>query len=199
MKITLILGHPQPGSFNHSIAALAVETLQELGHDVCFHDLYQEKFDPVLPEGESQRDEKELPEFLRRTIDEIREADGLIFVHPNWWGGTPAILRGWIDRVLRSGSVYHFTPSGPVSSIGNKIVQIFSTSNTPRPIEIDVYGDPVGQFWKVILFGLLGSKSFEHRNFESVVLSTPEERSQWLCEIKKTIQRRFASNQKTIP
>jgi hypothetical protein len=78
-----------------------------------------------------------------------------------------------------------------VSHVGGKIVQVFSTSNTPRDVEINVYGDPIEIFWKVVVFGLLAPKSFERRNFESVVMSTPEERKGWLEEVEATIKRRF--------
>ncbi|MDR0326939.1 MAG: NAD(P)H-dependent oxidoreductase, partial [Planctomycetaceae bacterium] len=105
--------------------------------------------------------------------------------------GPPAILRGWIDRVVRTGSCYQFTKAGVVSHVGGKIVQIFSTSNTPRDVELNVYGDPVEVFWKTVVFGLLGTKSFERRNFEPVVMSTPEERKGWLDEVETTLQRRF--------
>ena len=52
MKISLILAHPDPGSFNHAIAKKARGTLEGNGHDVAFHDLYLEGFDPVLPREE---------------------------------------------------------------------------------------------------------------------------------------------------
>ena len=192
MKILLLLGHPKPNSLNHTIAETARRVLQELGHEVMFHDLYQERFDPVLPLGEDALPEEELPEFLQDHLRHFKEADGVIVVHPNWWGGPPAILRGWVDRVVRTDSCYNFTPNGVVSHVGGKIVQIFSTSNTPRDIEINVYGDPIENFWKVVVFGLLGCNSFERRNFESVVLSTPEERQGWLAEVGDILQRRFA-------
>jgi len=191
MKILLILGHPKPNSLNHAIAERSIRVLQERGHEVLFHDLYQEHFDPVLPLGEENLPEEELPVVLQHHLRRFKEADGVIFVHPNWWGGPPAILRGWVDRVIRTNSCYNFTPNGVISHVGGKIVQIFSTSNTPRDVEINVFGDPTENFWKVIVFGLLGSKSFERRNFESVVLSTPEERQRWLTEVEATLQRRF--------
>ncbi|MDR0337025.1 MAG: NAD(P)H-dependent oxidoreductase [Planctomycetaceae bacterium] len=191
MKVLLILAHPKPESFNHVLAETAAQTLRELGHDVLFHDLYLEQFDPVLPVDEEKLDESELPEFLRQYLTELRESKGIVFVHPNWWGGTPAILRGWIDRVFRQNSVYNFTPNGPISYINDKIIQVFSTSNTPRDIEVNVYGDPIETFWKVIVFGLLGCQSLERRNFEPIILSTPEERRLWIDEVKTTIRRRF--------
>jgi len=193
MKVLLILGHPKPNSFNYAIAEKSIAALKKLGHEVVFHDLYQEHFDPVLPPGEHILPEEALPAFLQEHLRSFKEADGVVFVHPNWWGGPPAILRGWIDRVIRTNSCYQFTPSGVVSHVGGKIVQIFSTSNTPRDIEINVYGDPIENFWKVVVFGLLGTKSFERRNFESIVMSTPAEREDWLAEVETTLQRRFGA------
>ncbi|MCL2005765.1 MAG: NAD(P)H-dependent oxidoreductase [Planctomycetaceae bacterium] len=191
MKILIILGHPKPNSLNHAIAEACVSALKKQGHDIIFHDLYQEAFDPVLPVGEELLPEGELPDVIQNHLRNFKEAEGVIFIHPNWWGGPPAILRGWIDRVLRTDSCYNFTKDGVVSHVGGKIVQVFSTSNTPRDVEIKVFSDPIENFWKVIVFGLLGSKSFERRNFESVVLSTPEDRQGWLAEVESIIARRF--------
>ncbi len=50
MKISVVLAHPTAGSFNHAIALKAVKALKRNGHDVFFHDLYQERFDPA-PDG----------------------------------------------------------------------------------------------------------------------------------------------------
>ena len=52
MKLSLILAHPNPGSFNHAIAETARQTLLRSGHTVFFHDLYAEGFDPMLPARE---------------------------------------------------------------------------------------------------------------------------------------------------
>jgi len=191
VKISLILGHPALNSLNRAIAETSRAVLQAQGHEITFHDLYQEGFDPVLPAGEENLPEDELPEEIKVHLRCFKAAEGVIFVHPNWWGGPPAILRGWVDRVLRQNSCYNFTKDGVVSHVGGKVVQIFSTSNTPRNVEIEVYGDPIENFWKTVVFGLLGTHSFERRNFESVVLSTPEERQGWLEEVETILKRRF--------
>ncbi len=191
MNITIIVAQNKSQSFNHGIAATIRETLETAGHTITLHDLYKENFNPVLAEGEEKLSEDELPQDIRAYLAEIRAAQGLIFVHPNWWGGPPAILRGWIDRVFRQGSTYNFTAEGPVSYIGDKVVQVFSTSNTPREVEMNFYKDPIENFWGVVVFGLLGSKSFERRNFEPVILSTPEQRTQWLDAVRETVTRRY--------
>lgn len=191
MKILLILGHPKLTSFNNAIAEKSIAVLKERGHEVVLRDLYREHFDPVLPADEESMPEEHLPEYLKEHIRNFKDAGGVIFVHPNWWGGPPAIVRGWVDRVIRNNSCYNFTKEGVVSHAGGKIVQIFSTSNTPREVELNVYGDPIENFWKVIVFGVLGTKSFERRNFESVLLSTSEERQGWLAEVETILKRRF--------
>lgn len=92
MKISVILAHPDTKSFNHAIAKTAVDALQANGHKAFFHDLYQEKFDPVLPSKEIEEDVK-LPAIIKKHCAEIAAADGIIIVHPNWWGQPPAILK----------------------------------------------------------------------------------------------------------
>lgn len=191
MKILVILAHPKPGSFNHAIGDVVCQNLKELGHEPIFHDLYAEKFDPVLPLEELNAPDELLPELVLKHSAEITESQGMIFIHPNWWGGPPAILRGWIDRVVRAGFAYRFSADGTVPMFTGKTVQIFSTSNTPRDYEINVYKDPIEHFWKVIVFGLCGCKSYERRNFEQIILSTEDERHAWLQETAEIVKRRF--------
>ena len=193
MKILLLLGHPKPGSLNHAIAERSAAVLKALGHEVVFRDLYQEGFDPILPANEEHRPEEELPEYLKDHLRCFKEADGVVFVHPNWWGSPPSILRGWVERVIRANSCYNFTPDGVVSHVGGKVIQVFSTSNTPREVALSMYGDPIEKFWKVIVFGVLGMKSFERRNFESVILSSLEERQGWLAEVETILRCRFGT------
>ncbi len=152
LKISLILAHPNPASFNHAIAQAALQTLQRLGHRVHYHDLYAEGFEPLLPSGEIDCD-LHLPESLRDHCLELSQADGIIIVHPNWWGQPPAILKGWIDRVLRPGVAYHFLEGDggegvPVGLLRAWAALVFNTSNTPRSRELTVFGDPLETIWK---------------------------------------------------
>jgi hypothetical protein len=73
MRITAILAHPRPGSFNHAIAEAALETLQRNGHEVAFHDLYLESFDPVLLFEEIPKGSAINP-TIQRHCDEISQA-----------------------------------------------------------------------------------------------------------------------------
>lgn len=192
MKVLIILAHPSSGaSFNRAIAETVVRTLKESGHEPILRDLYAERFDPILLAGEEKLPIEKLPREIQDAIRDVSEAEGLIFVHPNWWGIPPAILKGWIDRVFRAGFAYRFSADGVIPQFTDKTVQIFTTSNTPREIELEVYHDPLENFWKTIVFGLTGCKSFERRNFESIIMSSEDDRKEWLVETEKIVRRRF--------
>jgi len=49
-----------------------------------------------------------LPDAIKQHCEEIALVDGIVIVHPNWWGQPPAILKGWVDRVIRPGVAYEF-------------------------------------------------------------------------------------------
>ncbi len=190
MKVLAILGHQRPGSFCHAIMDAAVKQLAADGHEVIVHDLYQEGFDPILPHTEIGRN-GELSPVVRQHCDELMAADGYVVVHPNWWAGPPAILKGWIDRVIRQDLAYSFNESGAVGHLAGKTAVVITTSNTPRDVELAVYGDPLENFWKTCVFGLCGVQDFTRRNFEPIILSTPAQRAGWLEEVKRMIQERF--------
>jgi NAD(P)H dehydrogenase (quinone) len=189
--ISVILAHPRHGSFNHAIAATVVQTLEAQGHEVWFHDLYQENFDPLLLEPELER-EAFLHPNLEQHCREIAQAQGIVIVHPNWWGQPPAILKGWVDRVLRPGVAYQFLEgdSGagvPKGLLPAKAAVVFNTSNTPEERELAVFGDPLNTLWKNCIFGLCGVPLVYRKNFAVVVTSTDAQRLAWLEEVKKMV------------
>jgi NAD(P)H dehydrogenase (quinone) len=195
MLISVILAHPDPVSFNHAIAKKAVEALKTNGHKVFFHDLYHEKFDPLLPTAEIAENAR-LPAKIKKHCDEIAAADGIIIIHPNWWGQPPAILKGWVDRVIRPGVAYEFLEgdSGegiPKGQLKAKAALVYNTSNTKLEREKDVFGDPLETIWKNCVFGLCGVTNFHRRMFNVIVTSTEGQRKNWLDSITKDINKFF--------
>lgn len=195
MQISLILAHPDPSSFNHAVAQTAVEAIRAKGHSVFFHDLYQERFDPLLPAEEIAKD-AELPSAIRQHCDEISKADGIIIVHPNWWGQPPAILKGWVDRVIRPGAAYEFLEgdSGegvPKGLLKAKTALVYNTSNTEAERERNVFGDPLETIWKNCIFGLCGVTDFHRRMFSVIVTSTSDQLVHWLNIVRQDMQRLF--------
>ena len=191
MSVSVILAHPNRNSLNHAIANTVVESLLRNGHTVDFHDLYEEGFDPILPFEEFPKDAP-LPPEIENHCKEIAQADGIVIVHPNWWGQPPAILKGWIDRVIRPGVAYEFLEgdSGegvPRGLLRAKSAIVFNTSNTETERERQVFTDPLETLWKNCIFGLCGVPEFHRRTFNIVVVSSEAQRRQWLHEVTQTI------------
>lgn len=199
MKITVILAHPDKESFNRAIAETACRTLVALGHEVWFHDLYQEHFDPILP-AEELPSAAPLEEPLKSYCQEIHDSDGIVLIHPNWWGQPPAILKGWVDRVLRPGVAYRFLEGDngegiPVGLLKAQTTVIFNTGNTPLERELSVFGDPLQSLWQTCILEFCGVKNVVRRLFGVVITSTPEQRQKWLEEVKDTLAESFPGSQ----
>ncbi|MEW5803758.1 MAG: NAD(P)H-dependent oxidoreductase [bacterium] len=195
MRISVILGHPDKGSFNHAIAGAALQTLHRNGHDVIFHDLYRERFDPILP-AEEIPSGADVDQLIKIHGDEISSADGIIIIHPNWWGQPPAIVKGWVDRVFRAGIAYEFLDGDggegvPIGLLKAETAIVFNTSNTPKERELGVFKDPLETLWKNCIFDFCGVRNFHRRMFRIVITSTPEQRKSWLREAQEIVDRSF--------
>lgn len=191
MKLSVILAHPDKQSFNHAIAATVVETLKQNHHQFCFHDLYAEQFDPLLPTKEFPQ-EAVLPPGIQMHCDEIAQADGIIVIHPNWWGQPPAILKGWVDRIIRPGVAYEFLEGDngegiPKGLLKAKSAIVFNTSNTEAQRELKEFGDPLENIWKNCIFGLCGVKEVHRNVFNIIVVSSEEQRAAWLREARQAV------------
>nr|WP_290528577.1 NAD(P)H-dependent oxidoreductase [Akkermansia sp.] len=117
-------------------------------------------------------------------------------MHPNWWGQPPAIMKGWIDRVLREEVAYTF-PKGdnggglPIGLLKAKAALVFNTSNTPEERERNVFGDPLERIWKDCIFAFCGVHVFERKMFRIIAASTPGIRAKWLEEVRETVRSLF--------
>lgn len=123
MKVLIVLAHPDPGSFNAALCASGAAALRAAGHEVTVSDLCAERFDPVAgrhdftgaadPARFNYQAEQAhavrtggFSAEIAREQARVAEADLLVLQFPLWWGGVPAILKGWIDRVLAFGFAY---------------------------------------------------------------------------------------------
>lgn len=196
MKISVILAHPDPSSFNHAIAERTVATLKRRGAKVFYHDLYQENFDPLLPVKEIPKDVSLSPE-IETHCKEVSEVDGFVIIHPNWWGTPPAILKGWVDRIMRPGIAYEFLENDNGEGVPNGLLNaqkaiVFNTSNTETGREKTVFLDPLETIWKNCIFDLCGVHDFHRKMFNIVVTSSKEQREIWLKEVEDTVSSVFS-------
>jgi putative NADPH-quinone reductase len=197
MEISVILAHPDRRSFNHAIAHAACRTLERGGHSVRFHDLCGEGFDPLLTASELDT-KGQPPQEMDRYCEELRRSDGLVIVHPNWWGQPPAMMKGWIDRVFRPGVAYRFQEGDkgegiPIGLLRARTAIIFNTSNTAPEREMHEFGDPLDRLWRKCILEFCGVKNIVRETFSIVITSTPEQRAAWLRRVEETVKASFCS------
>ncbi len=195
MNILVILAHPDASSFNHAIAETAVNRLKQNGHHIFFHDLYEEEFDPLLKPEEIPKNGP-VDHVIQKHCEELSNSHGIIIVHPNWWGQPPAILKGWIDRVIRPGIAYEFQErdSGegiPVGLLQAQSALVLNTSNTSDYREDHVFFDPLETLWKNCIFGLCGVRQFYRKMFRIIVTSTAEQRQKWFDATDDIVNKYF--------
>ena len=191
MNVLIILGHPDTKSFNHAVAQTCISQIKTNGHSVFFHDLYVENFNPVLHIDSKKPDTNFDPQIKLHTND-LMNSDGIIVIHPNWWGQPPAIIKGWLDRVLIPGIAYEFV----INEEGRRFPQgllkaqnaiVLNTSNSPY----DKKYDPLKSIWENSVFNFCGVNKIEHRNFCLVKESNDTQRNVWLKEIEVLINITF--------
>ncbi len=194
MKIVVVLGHPNKASFNHAIADSAINALRSNKHEVVFHDLYAEGFDPVLTQEEFSAEEVDDP-VIKSHCREVAEADGLVIVHPNWWGQPPAMVKGWVDRVLRFGVAYTFKEQdGEEVVIGllkGRTALVLNTCMTTEEMDRTHYHDPLEALWKTSVLGFCGVENVQRLNLRMVQAISQEERKTMLEEVAATIDALF--------
>lgn len=181
---SVILAHPYEKSFNHAIYHKAIAVLEKNGVRVYAHDLYEEDFDPVMPKEELGRQEtKDI--LVKKYTEEMLESGILIFIHPNWWGQPPAILKGYIDRVFRPPYAYDETdPSeAGIGKLRGKTGIVFNTGNTDRDREREYFQDPLENEWVRCVFGFCGITQTYRKLFGIVAGSSDVQRAQWLQEV----------------
>lgn len=198
MNVLLILGHPDNKSFNHAIADTCRNRLIDNGHSVIFHDLYNEGFNPLIETIEIPKHGL-IDDTIKKHCDDLKNSDGIIVIHPNWWGQPPAIMKGWIDRVIRPGIAYEFEEEDngegtPIGLLKAKIGLVFNTSNTSEERENNIFKDPLDTIWKNCIFDFCGVKQFDRRMFRIIVNSDLNQRQVWLNEVKMMIDRYFSKN-----
>lgn len=137
MRIELIYAHPVEGSFCSKLRDVAVEALQQSGHEVHLTDLYAEGFSPALSRQErlSYETAGANTTGVGAHVERLRWAEGLILIYPTWWYGMPAILKGYFDRVWVPGVAFQLDPQGGAlrPGLGHiRVMAVVTTYGSPR-------------------------------------------------------------------
>ncbi len=141
-KILIINGHPNWESFNFGVANAYQEGAIASGAEVRTIHIIDLKFNPNLQFGYRKRTELE-PDLLLAWED-IKWADHLVWVHPVWWGGLPALMKGFIDRLFLPGFAFQYRENSLLwdKLLKGKSARIITTLDQPRWYYTLVYGKP---------------------------------------------------------
>ena len=130
-RILVILGHPSSNSFCGALAERYAQSALRAGHEVRQLWLGNMNFDPVLREGYQQV--QPLEADLRRAQADILWAEHLTLVYPIWWGGVPALLKGFFDRVFLPGFAFKYREGKafPDKLLRGRSAHLLVTMDTP--------------------------------------------------------------------
>lgn len=184
-RILMIYGTPKSISFCHALADAYAQGARGEGHVVRTLKLGELTFDPVLHHGyqQSQVLEHDLLEAQRQ----IHWAEHLVLIYPVWWGGVPALLSGFFDRVLMPGFAFksHGRRHRSNELLKGRTAELIATLDTPRLYFRWVYGAPAHRQMIRAVLGFCGIKVKRLTEFTPVQTSSEEQRQQWLHEAQK--------------
>ncbi|MBU3134233.1 NAD(P)H-dependent oxidoreductase [Clostridium gasigenes] len=146
MKTTIILAHPWHGSFNKAIMDTTVEQFKKMKKEYQIIDLNKENFDPVLREEElslySKGEFKD--DLVKKYQMMLKDSDELVFIFPIWWFDLPAILKGFIDKVMLKNYAYIEGKYGLKGLLTNiKVTTVITTSEVPTWYLKYLVGNPI--------------------------------------------------------
>lgn len=171
----IVLGHPGPEGFNHSVAAAYGEAVRACGQEPVLRDLYALGFDPRLGASERSAAGTGAPgNDIRAELDLLRDCAVVALVYPIWFGMPPAIIKGYVDRVLGTGFATRNLETGePSALLGGKRLVIFSSSASTLPwLEEQGQWLALQQAFDIYLAKIFGFRDAEHVHFDAIIEET---------------------------
>ena len=171
IRHVVVLGHPGGESFDHSVVRAYCETVNDCGQVAVVRDLYAMHFDPLLRAGERATRRGFTPAADgAHELELLRDAAVIAFVYPIWFGLPPAIIKGYVDRVLGAGFVGRDVMLPSQSMLHGKHMISFSSSASTRPwLAEQGQWSALRQGFDGYLATIFGLKLDDHVHFDSVV------------------------------
>ncbi|EZH66954.1 hypothetical protein DH09_03155 [Bacillaceae bacterium JMAK1] len=130
----IIYMHPTKDSFNGQVLHTFEQALKQTGNEkVYVRHLYESFTDVVLSNAEYEDSLKGLyAEDVQHEQQMLQEAKTVTFIFPIWWGGFPAIGKGYLDRVLSYGFAFELEDETPIPKMNNKPLGLIYTTGSPE-------------------------------------------------------------------
>lgn len=190
MKVVIVFNHPYDGSFCNAILDAVTKGLEKANHEIDLIHLDKDNFNPVMTSADLKafRDKMPVDPKVMEYDNRIKTADHLIFIFPIWWELMPALMKGFVDKVIFPGIAYDYKDASNTYMkplwANLKGVTMMTTMNTPNWLYWALFGNAIkkamllGTFWK------MGYKNLKWMSFNQVKIVSQEKRTKWLSNIE---------------
>ena len=183
-RFFIVYGHYDDNSFNAAIRDTFIESAQDSGHHIDLLDLYKENFNPVFA---GEEPDTEVLDHRKR----IETCDTIVLIAPIWNFRMPAILEGWIDKVLAPPWAFTFKQlvgnyGFPLGNLKDKKAIIFCTYGSPRlAITTFFLNLPIRRLKRGV-FHICGIRNIIYKRYFAVPFVEKKTRMKFLEDVKRT-------------
>ena len=188
-KILVINGHPDKESYNYAIADAYIKGAKTSGAEVQEIRIRELDFNPNLEYGYRKRTELE-PDLLAAQ-EKLKWADHIVWIYPVWWGSVPAMMKGFLDRVLLPGFAFK-KREGSIwwdKFLTDKSARIICTLDQPGWFYRVFNGAPSHHAMKKLTCGFIGIAPVRITTIAPLRLSTDVFRKKWLEKVERLGER----------
>lgn len=188
-KVVIIYGHPYERSFNHAILEQVLGNLKEHQMSYDLLDLYQEKFDPTYSKQELAlfHDGRTEDPLVMHYLHKIQKATTIIFITPIWWNDLPAMMKGFVDKVMKEGEglSHTVTKTGVRGLLTNlKHAYVLTTSTSPTFYFKFFCGNGIQHIFLNHTLKQLGIHHRHWQNFGGISTASETRRKAYLQKIR---------------
>jgi NAD(P)H dehydrogenase (quinone) len=188
MNVLIITAHPSSKGLTHQIAQYYKDGKTLGGNQVEILDLYLAPRQDFLVFEDKNEERNDQLEIRNQMQQKITWADELVFVHPLWWGGSPAIMKNWIDVNFSSGFSHRYENGKAVKMLTDKTARVFITCDAPAFI-YNFLANPFKSIWSIITFGYVGIKCKSITVFGDKRNKTQQDTQNFLEKVKQLAQK----------
>lgn len=200
MKTLIVFNHPNGGSFCSAIMEAVEKGLKASGQPCRIINLDRDGFDPVMRTKDliafagagriGVEALEPIDDLVKEYKDHLEWADHLVMIFPIWWMTMPAMMKGFVDKVIFPAIAYNMVKGRLVSRLPLRKVTVITTMNTPADVYRDMFNNSIEGSLINGTFRQIGIEDVEWISLNGVKPATQEQRTAWLEEI----QQRFVRN-----
>lgn len=195
MKTLIIYYHPHEGSFCSAIRDAVISGLETGEHEYKLVDLGRDEFDPVMRAKDlkafamagriGEEGLEGVDPIVLKYMKKLRWAEHIVMIFPIWWMSMPAMMKGFVDKVIFPGVVYKMEGGNLVSMLsGLKQVTIITTMNTPSDVYKSMFNNSIEGSLIKGTFNKIGIHDIRWISLNMVKQVGDEKRWVWLDEIE---------------